>query len=123
MMKLLLLLLTLALESFSPGGTYRLQVSSEEMKMSHWIDRPYVTRVSDQRVIYRAEYPWSLNSHRWLSEDILELDLRRYPGDCPSCSVRLRLRDARFQQGGDKWRPLAELDRVLEQFYEANRRH
>lgn len=95
-------------DSLSPGGTYRLLVVSEEIKMSHWINQPTVQRGDGSRV-FTLEFPWSADEHRWLSDDRLELKLRRYPGDQPPVTMRVDLAGQRFQVDGGVWKPWSEL--------------
>ncbi|MFD2936134.1 hypothetical protein [Spirosoma flavum] len=57
--------------------------------MSHWIDQPYLIRVSDNACLFRLnEDAWSAWAVRWLDDLIVELDMRKYPG-LLACTVTL----------------------------------
>jgi hypothetical protein len=115
----LLLLLSLgaaaqAPQSFpSPDGRYRLEIASEEVKMSHWIDQATVLDPSGQK-LWSSEFPWSLTSHHWGKGGALELELRKYPGDRPPVRVRLQLDSGTFDGAGGAGRPLGDLNGYLE---------
>lgn len=75
----------------SPDGRWRLEVVSEEVKMSHWIDRPSVYRRDETVPLWEPPRSWSLLRHRWLEPDTLDMEIRVYPGDEPPFKVRLNL--------------------------------
>lgn len=57
--------------------------------MSHWIDQPYLIRVSDNGCLFDLnEDVWSAWAVRWLDSSTVEWDLRKYPG-LLACTVRL----------------------------------
>ena len=57
--------------------------------MSHWIDQPYLIRVSDNACLFRLNQAvWSAWAVSWLDDTTVELDLRKYPG-LLACSLRL----------------------------------
>jgi hypothetical protein len=112
----------------APGGNYLLELASEEVKMSHWVDIPSLYRVRDKEQLWSAEFPWSLSWHHWISSEELELELRRYPGDRPAVKVQIRLFsesfrawDQRLLSWSDLSRPLRELNAYLEECYHRQR--
>lgn len=74
---------------FSPNRRYKVSFSSYEVRMSHWIDQPYLIRVSDNACLFRLnEDGWSAWAVRWLDNSTAALDLRKYPG-LVTCRVTL----------------------------------
>src|SRR5687768_11250706 len=83
--------------ALSPDGRYLLEIVSEEVRMSHWIDRPSLFRRSDECRLWQAGPSWSLDGHRWLGSDELEMELRAYPGARPPVNIRLYLETEVFE--------------------------
>jgi len=74
---------------FSPNRDYKVSFSSYEISMSHWIDQPYLIRVSDNAFLFDLSADvWSAWQVRWLSNSTVELVMRKYPG-LLDCTVRL----------------------------------
>lgn len=66
---------------FSPDRRYKVSFSSYEVSMIHWIDQPYLFRLSDNACLFElTEDAWSAWAARCLDESTLALDLRKYPG-------------------------------------------
>lgn len=108
-------------EFSSPGGEFVLRVASDEVKMSHWVDVPYVVKVSDGSMVWSGEFPWSLSQHHWVSSHELELELRKYPGDRPPVRVQLQIDAGTFRAWeismhgwSDQARPLSGLNTYLD---------
>lgn len=52
---------------FSHDQTYKVEFGSYEVRMSHWIDKPYLVRVGDDQVVFSLEGdPWSASDVRWI---------------------------------------------------------
>jgi|ERR687886_1530722 hypothetical protein len=90
-------------EIVSPDHTHKVAFSTYEVRMSHWIDQPYLIRVSDGACLFALQSdPWSASDVKWLDETTVEMYLRKYPGRI-SCTVRLEVSDdwgtARGQTG------------------------
>ena len=68
-------------DRFSPNQDYKVSFSSYEVRMSHWIDQPYLIRVRDRACLFALnEDGWSAWAVRWLEASTVELELRKYPG-------------------------------------------
>ncbi len=66
----------------SPTGSYFFFISPWEARMSHWIESPELLDSISGTPILRFQDPnWSLDHAEWLSESIVKLQLRKYPGD------------------------------------------
>lgn len=73
----------------SPDQAYIVEFSVYEMRMSHWIEKPYLVQASDNEVLFSLEGdPWSASDVRWIDNTTVEMYLRKYPGRV-SCTVRL----------------------------------
>lgn len=78
---------------FSPDGRYTVDVNPIEMRMSHWVDRPFIIDEHTHTLILDlAEGLWSVDRACW-SEDSasVSLDLRRYPGTIPGVQVDVHI--------------------------------
>jgi hypothetical protein len=76
-------------ELFSPQKTFKVAIGSYEMKMSHWVDQPYLIRVSDDAELFNLTGdPWSASDVNWLDDSTVEMYVRRYPGHI-FCTIQL----------------------------------
>ncbi|GAB4025474.1 hypothetical protein [Spirosoma gilvum] len=75
-------------EVFSPDQRYKVSFASNEIRMSHWIDQPYLIRVSDDVTLFKLDYLWSGDDVKWLDSSTVTMHLRLYPG-LLSCEVTL----------------------------------
>lgn len=74
---------------FSPDRDYKVSFSSYEVRMSHWIDQPYLIRASNNACLFRLNKDgWSAWEVRWLDNSTVELYVRMYPG-LIACTVTL----------------------------------
>jgi hypothetical protein len=65
----------------SPTGRFEVRVSPWEARMSLWIETPAIfDKASGECLFSFEDSNWSLNSANWLSEAVVELRLRKYPG-------------------------------------------
>jgi len=67
-------------EFFSPNNQYKVSISSNEIRMSHWIDQPYLIRVGDNETLFKLDYLWSASNVNWSGDSIVTMYLRQYPG-------------------------------------------
>ncbi|WP_232074065.1 hypothetical protein [Spirosoma aureum] len=96
-------------ELFSPQKTFKVAIGSYEVKMSHWVDQPYLIRVSDDVELFNLNGdPWSASDVTWLDDSTVEMHLRRYPGHI-FCSVQL---NALTDQGWAKVRRVSSQVRL-----------
>jgi hypothetical protein len=66
----------------SPSGRFGISISAWEVRMSLWIETPMLSdRSSGQRLLVFKDSHWSLNSAEWLSESVVVMKLRKYPGN------------------------------------------
>ncbi|GAB3551863.1 hypothetical protein GCM10027577_32990 [Spirosoma fluminis] len=80
-------------EIVSPDRTYKVVLSRYEVRMSHWIDQPYLMRVGDGACLFALDgAPWSASDVNWLDETTVRMNLRKYPGRI-ACTVRLETSD------------------------------
>ncbi|MBD2704242.1 hypothetical protein IC229_26600 [Spirosoma sp. BT702] len=77
---------------YSPNQSYKITLSSYEIKMSHWVAQPYLIRLSDDVTLFSLKGdPWSAFTVKWLDDVTVEMELARYPG---RTSARLILQPA-----------------------------
>jgi len=73
----------------SPNQAYTVEFSSYEVRMSHWINQPYLIRVADKQTLFSlAGDGWSTFTTKWVDEATVEMEVARYPGRV-SCTLRL----------------------------------
>lgn len=66
----------------SPTGRFVISISAWEVRMSLWIETPLLhDRSRDRHLLVLEDPHWSLNSAVWISESIVMLKLRKYPGN------------------------------------------
>ncbi|GAB3957626.1 hypothetical protein GCM10028805_50680 [Spirosoma harenae] len=75
-------------EYFSPDNRFKVSLASNEIRMSHWIDSPYLTRISDDATLFTLNSLWSASDIDWLNASTVMMELRLYPG-LLSCTVTL----------------------------------
>jgi hypothetical protein len=63
------------------SANYEISLSAWEARMSLWIETPTLRNKATGEVVASfRDTNWSLNSARWLSDDVVELRMRKYPG-------------------------------------------
>lgn len=82
-------------EFFSPDHQYMISICSTEIRMSHWIDQPYLVRVSDNKTLFELEHLWSGSGINWVNDSTVTMYLRLYPG-LLACDLTL---DVALNQG------------------------
>lgn len=63
----------------SPDGSFVIEVMSEEVRMSHWINSFRIVKNGSRVVAWEPARSWSLESHTWLNGNEVEVVLRKYP--------------------------------------------
>ena len=82
------------------SGRYRVRTFTVEMRMSHWLDAPSVTRATDGGVVLElSEDIWDLQDVQEEGE-ILLLVLRKYPGRTNGVQVRVLSPSPAFSLNG-----------------------
>jgi hypothetical protein len=113
-------------EVVSPDGRHRVAFSSQEVRMSHWIDSPVVMRAGAPRpVLDLTSSEWSADDVRWLDASRVSMALRRYPGDAPGITLILDADARQVEIRAADAAPRASADgalRALEAWYRAHGR-
>lgn len=103
--------------SRSPSGRYEVRFDGIDVRMSHWIERPILIDLETGQVLVSlADTSWSADQVRWVEDGVVELTMRRYPGDHEPATVvaRLSAREAIATVGDGPPRPVAELEPLLD---------
>jgi len=67
--------------SESPTGRYSISIAASSGRMSHEIDTPTLTDCQSGEVLVSfRDTNWSLDAADWLSDSVVKLTLRKYPG-------------------------------------------
>lgn len=104
-------------DSESPTGRYRISTSAWEVRMSLWIESPTIMDSSSGKALLSFRDPhWSLDSAEWLTESVVVLRMRKYPGNHQppqvSATVDCAARTAEVGTAGPV--PLGRLERSLD---------
>jgi hypothetical protein len=68
--------------SISPSGRWHIEVNAWEARNSLWVESPLIRDSQTGAVVLRfADANWSLDASAWLSDDVVRLALRKYPGN------------------------------------------
>ncbi len=75
----------------SPDGLYTILVSSNEMRMSHWVDSPALQDNRDKTILLNLHSTlWSADTVNWTPDSqSVVLDMRLYPGTRPPLKLTL----------------------------------
>jgi hypothetical protein len=66
----------------SPTGKYVFHILPWEARMSLWVEAPRLIEANTECVLFDLTgSPWSLDAAQWRSEEHVQLQMRRYPGD------------------------------------------
>lgn len=93
----------------SPDGRYTVEFSSNEFRMSHWVDEPYVMDTATGQALFHPGSTWHADTVEWSADSrTLQLHMRQYPGTRPHVDVTLDMADQsgqaqhwRIQKAGD----------------------
>ena len=67
-------------EHFSPDNRFKVSLASNEIRMSHWIDTPYLIRISDDTTLFKLDHLWSASDIQWMNSSAVSMELGLYPG-------------------------------------------
>jgi hypothetical protein len=100
----------------SSSAIYEITVSAWEARMSLWIETPTLrNKVTGEVVVSFTDSNWSLNSAPWLSDDVVELRMRKYPGSHTPAEVMAVLDcSQRTAQVGEIVMPINQVEAALE---------
>jgi len=108
----------------SPTGRFAFRIVAWEARMSHWIESFTLVDATTGATVWRMDDPnWSLDEARWISDSVVEISIRKYPGDHSPSSFEVTIDcDARTAavMGGPSM-PLYQADTHLEQLYSRGR--
>ena len=109
----------------SPDGRYGLWIDPWEAMASQWVESPTLKeRATNEKILTFRDSKWSLDLAVWQSDTVVELTLRKYPGDHHSLDFRMRVdcasRTAVLADGTTA--PLDQVEPNLERLYAAARR-
>jgi hypothetical protein len=104
-------------DSESPTGRFRIAISPWEARMSLWIETPsLLDKTTGETLLSFKDGNWSLDAARWLSDSVVELTLRKYPGNHLPVQVVAMVDCAKREAkiGEMELRSLAEVEATLE---------
>ena len=65
----------------APNGRWAVRTAAWEARMSLWIESPCLVNAASGATIFAfRDVHWSLDSATWTSDDIVQWQLRKYPG-------------------------------------------
>lgn len=68
--------------STSPSGRWHIEIHAWEARNSLWVQSPLIRDGEAAAVVLQfADANWSLDTSTWLSDDVVRLSLRKYPGN------------------------------------------
>jgi hypothetical protein len=78
------------LHSTSPDGRYCVQVMPWEARNTLWVYSPCIVDTQRRICVFRfADACWSVDRSVWLSDTVVELGLRKFPGHRTGSGVRV----------------------------------
>ena len=99
----------------SPDGSFQITVEMYEAFNSHWVLIPTIEEIATAEVLLKLDRGWSMDASTWVSDSVVELTLRKYPGNhSPAdvvATVDCAARTGKVGQGEAV--PLAELETNL----------
>ena len=101
----------------SPDGRFHIWISSSEVRMSHWVERPTLTDTQTrQNILFFQDSNWSLDQATWLDNHTVQFVMRKYPGNHKPVDVTATIDClARTAKVGDREvKHLFELEGVLD---------
>ena len=110
----------------SPDQRYSLLLTSNEMRMSHWVASAALWEHSTQRMLLQiGDGLWSSEEIVWSSDSrVVTIGLRRYPGDAPGIVLDIYPEQQLViphPPAETQPLPFAELNRFLEHYYAHHR--
>jgi hypothetical protein len=104
-------------KSTSPDGRFQVRVETWEARNSLWVESPSIYNTRTEEVLLQLQSEmWSLDKAEWKTGEVVELTLRKYPGnhtpiqleaavDCENQTAQIQSLPAV---------PLKELEQLLE---------
>ena len=73
----------------SPDRRFCIRMTSNEMRMSHWVTSAALWECDPQRLLLEiGDWPWSSEQIAWSADSqLVTIQLRRYPGDAPGMVI------------------------------------
>lgn len=108
----------------SPTGRFAFRVVAWEARMSHWIESFTLVDAATGTMVWRMDDPnWSLDSAKWIGDSVVEVSIRKYPGDHspPSFEVTIDCDAQTAAVMGEPAMPLYRAEPLLEQLYSRGR--
>lgn len=88
------------IQSTSPTGRYQLKVDPWEARNTHWVLSPHIVDCESGRILFRfSASAWSAENSAWENDEVVRINLRKYPGDQPRASLVVRLNCAQGTSG------------------------
>jgi len=108
--------MTTANDLVSPDRRFTIEITAWEARMSHWIETPKILDTKTGFLVFSfADGSWSLDRATWTSANVVQLLLRKYPGNHTPTDVTCEIDClARTASIGGTAAPLAELERRLD---------
>jgi hypothetical protein len=104
--------------SDSPSGRFGVTISALEARMSLWIETPTLSdRSTSEQLLVFKDSNWSLNSAEWLSDSIVVLKFRKYPGNHipPEVTATIDCLAKTAEINGKRVDTLAQMERCLDE--------
>jgi len=102
----------------SPDGRVRIDYRSEEMRMSHWIDVPYVTEVASGRRIFAPPSSMVSGHHEWGEDGHLRLYLRKYPDGGSGIGLTFDIDAGTVRVDGEEQsHPITDAGRIVDRHF------
>lgn len=111
----------------SPDRRFSIRLTSNEMRMSHWVTNAALWEREAQRLLLEiGDWQWSSEQIAWSTDSQrVTIGLRRYPGDAPGIVIDI-YPDRRMvlPHALAETQPVSfeELNAFLERYYEQHRR-
>jgi hypothetical protein len=111
----------------SPDRRFSILLTSNEMRMSHWVTSAALWERDPQRLLLEiGNWQWSSEQIAWSTDSQrVTIGLRRYPGDAPGIVLDIYPdRGMVLPQAPDETQPISfeGLNAFLERYYEQHRR-
>lgn len=112
----------------SPDGRFVVVTVAYEMRMSHWVEAPYLYRTGEEDPLLNVSVnDWSADTIEWAEDSrSVTLSVRRYPGNGDSVSLTLFPEDetaTMTTEGGiQRTASFDKISSVLEEIYRLTRR-
>jgi hypothetical protein len=78
------------IQSVSPTGRFQVLAQPWEARSGLWVYPPEIHDAALGQVVFElVDYRWSLDRSVWLSESLVELTLRRFPGEAQVMAIKI----------------------------------